>query len=112
MKAKKNASKLRKMFIEKRKAGQDFGRIYIANCVTLATRVRVDIMKSIIRKFNGKDDLEMYVSSYTSRPVLRIKNIKTQRISILTFTGAVLRFGNRLDLNNIILTCFVILSQK
>ena len=40
----------------------------------------------------------MYVSTYTSRPVLRIKNAKTQKSGILIFTDAVTRFGKRLDL--------------
>ena len=64
------------MFVEKRKGGHDFGRLYMANSVTLATRVRIDIMKGIVKQFSGKDDMEMYVSAYTSRPILRIKNIK------------------------------------
>ena len=95
------ASKMRKMFVDKRKAGTDFGRVYMANCVTLATRVRVDIMKAIVKQFNEKDGLEMYVSAYTSRPVLRVKNNATQRTSVLTFTDAIIRFGKRLDLDNI-----------
>ena len=96
------ASKIRKMFVEEmRKAGHDFGRVYMANCVTLATRVRVDILKSIVKQFTGKDDLEMYVAAYTSRPVLKIKNIKNQNVSVHTFTDALLRFGKKLDLNNI-----------
>ena len=95
------ASALRRKFVDMRKAGHDFGRVYMSNCVTLATRVRVDILKSIVKQFTGKDDLEMYVAAYTSRPVLKIKNIKTQNISVHTFTDALLRFGKKLDLNNI-----------
>ena len=95
------ASALRRKFVEMRKAGHDFGRVYMANCVTLATRVRVDILKSIVKQFTGKDDLEMYVAAYTSRPVLKIKNVKTQNISVHTFTDALLRYGKKLDLNNI-----------
>ncbi len=37
-------SKIRKQFAEKKKAGQDFGRVFIAKCVTLGTPVRVDIL--------------------------------------------------------------------
>ena len=95
------ASKMRKMFVDKRKAGTDFGRVYMANCVTLATRVRVDIMKAIVKQFSAKDGLGMYVSAYTSRPVLRVKNVETQRTSVLTFTDAIFRFGKRLDLDDI-----------
>ena len=85
------ASKVRKMFVEKRKAGQDFGRVYMANCVTLATRVRIDLMKAIAKQFGGKDDQEMYVSAFTSRPILRIKNVKSQKTGILTFTDPISR---------------------
>ena len=97
--SKEIASKLRKMFVEKRKAGQDFGRVYMANSVTLATRVRVDIMKAIAKEFGGKDDLEMYVSAYTSRPVLRINNTRTQKSGVLTFTDSIGRFGRKLNLD-------------
>ena len=42
-----------------------------------------------------------FKKSYTSRPVLKIKNTKTQRTSVHTFTDAILRFGKKMDLNNI-----------
>ena len=95
------ASMLRKKFVDMRKAGKDFGRVYMANCVTLATRVRVDILKAIVKQFTGKDDLEMYVAAYTSRPVLKIKNTKSQNTSVHTFTDAILRFGKKMDLNSL-----------
>ena len=95
------ATRVRKMFVEKRKGGHDFGRLYMANSVTLATRVRIDIMKGIVKQFSGKDDMEMYVSAYTSRPILRIKNIKTQWSGILTFADAIGRYGKKLSPNNL-----------
>ena len=49
---------MRKIFVEKRKAGHNFGRVYMANSVALATRVRLDIMKAIVKEFSGKDDLQ------------------------------------------------------
>ena len=61
--SKEIASSLRKKFVDMRKAGHDFGTVFMANCVTLATRVRVEIIKSIMKKFTGKDDLEMYVAA-------------------------------------------------
>jgi hypothetical protein len=39
--------KIRKQFDEKKKAGQDFGHIFISNSVTLATRIRVDILRAM-----------------------------------------------------------------
>ena len=95
------ATKVRKLFVEKRKGGHDFGRIYMANSVTLATRVRVDIMKSIAKQFGGRDDLEMFVSAFTSRPILRIRNVKSQKSGILTFTDSIGRFGKKLNLDNL-----------
>ena len=41
------ATKIRKHFINMRKVGHNFGRVYLVNSVTLATRVRIDIMKAI-----------------------------------------------------------------
>ena len=44
----------------------------------------------------------MYVSTYTSRPVLRINNTtRTQKISILTFTDSIGRFGRKLNLDSL-----------
>ena len=36
------ALRIRKLFAEKKKAGEDFGKMYITNSVTLATHVRID----------------------------------------------------------------------
>jgi hypothetical protein len=47
-----------------------------ANSVTLATRVRVNILKGIPKQFSSKDDGDMYVSAYSSRPALHIKSGK------------------------------------
>ena len=58
-------------------------------------------MKAIVKQFTGKDDLEMYVAAYTSRPVLKIKNTKSQNTSVHTFTDAILRFGKKMDLNSL-----------
>jgi hypothetical protein len=55
------------------KSGEDFGKIHIANSVSLATRIRVDILKAIARQFSDPVKETMYVSAYTSRPVLHIK---------------------------------------
>ena len=77
-------SEMRKMFVDMRKPGHDFGR----------ARVRVDIRKSMVKQ-------EMYVSAYTSRPVLKVKNTKTKKTSLHTFMNAILRFGKIMDLNYI-----------
>ncbi len=51
----------------------DFGKIFIANSVTLGTRVRIDIMKSIAEHCsNDKESLS--VSAFVSRPVLHVRS--------------------------------------
>ena len=47
------AKRLRKKFANQRKAGQDFGRVQLTNCVTLATRVRIDILKAMAKKYTS-----------------------------------------------------------
>jgi hypothetical protein len=48
------ALKIRKELSSMKKTEHDFGRIFIANSVTLATRVRVDILKAMAKK-HSKD---------------------------------------------------------
>ncbi len=66
------AMKIRKGYGEKKKAGQDFGRIFIANSVTLATRVRVNILKAMAKR-NTNEKEWFSVSAFVSRPVLIIR---------------------------------------
>ena len=76
------ALKVRRAFVQKRKEGVDFGRISMSNMVTLATRVRVDIMRAMERQFSTEDQ-KMYVRQFSSRPVITIKrktNGTTKRV--------------------------------
>ena len=66
------AKRLRKTFAQQKKTGKDFGRIYISNCVTLATRVRIEILKAMAKKFSS-DREDLYVMGYASRPVVHVK---------------------------------------
>ena len=50
----------------------DFRKIFMANQVTLATRVRVEILKAITRQL-ATDDMNTFVKQFTSRPVLIVK---------------------------------------
>jgi hypothetical protein len=98
------ASEIRKMYAEKRKAGKDFGRLFVANCVGLATRVRVDIMKAIAAKLTSTSQIA-YVTAFTSRPILHIKPQPTRsagssrpefvNATSFTFSDAVSKFGNK-----------------
>ncbi len=51
--------RLRESFAQKKKLRQDFGRVYISNCVTLVTRVRLEILEAMNQKFTsvGKTSL-------------------------------------------------------
>jgi hypothetical protein len=86
---------IRKSFAEKRKSDPKFfGRLYVANSVSLSTRVRVDIMKAIAKRLTNKVVLA-HVAAYSSRPILHIKDVgKPENTSrAYTFVDAVSQFG-------------------
>jgi hypothetical protein len=87
---------IRKKFAEKKRAGEDFGKVFIANSVSLGTRVRIDILKAIAKKYtNEKQDF--HVAAFSSRPVLPIKEKGTEkRPMVLTFIDAVTRYGREM----------------
>ena len=91
------AIKFRKTFVEKIKNNEDFGRIHVANSVSLATRIRIDILKGIAQKMKGVDGMDLWVQAYTSRPVLQIKKNDDQRPMSLTFADAIEKYGMRLN---------------
>ena len=96
MSSREIAVRLRKNFAQKKKTGHDFGRTYISNCVTLATRVRVEILKAMSKRF-ASDKEDLYVIGYASRPVLHIKpKDQTHRAMWLSFSDALLRYGSGL----------------
>lgn len=90
------AIEIRKIFAEKRKEedGKRFGRLYLANSVSLSTRVRVDIMKAIAKKISNKS-MASHVAAYSSRPVLHVREIGKPESSnrAYTFIDAVQRYG-------------------
>ena len=89
------AAGIRKAYAETRKAGKEFGRLFIANCVGLSTRVRVDIMKALAAKITNSDQVS-YVSAFTSRPILHVKpkNPDNGRPTSFTFSDAVAKYGS------------------
>ena len=91
------SKRARKTFVSKLKNGEDFGRIHLANSVCLATRVRVDILKAIAKQFSKPEGETMFVSAYTSRPVLHIKRGGEERQQVLTFADALERFGKKIN---------------
>ena len=90
------AKKIRKGFGEKKKSGQDFGRVFVANSVTLATRVRVDILKAISKR-NTNDKETFSVSAFVSRPVLHIRSKESGKsMGTFNFSDALARYGSNL----------------
>ena len=99
-----SASEVRKAFADKRKReGKDFtlGRVFMANCVGLATRVRVDVLKALALKLASPTQ-DAYVTPFTSRPMLHLKGKDGKSGSLnLTFVDAVARFGDGLTEDNL-----------
>jgi len=93
------ATGLRKAFAEKRKEGDGkiFGRLYVANSVSLSTRVRIDIMKAIAKKISN-GNIKAHVAAYSSRPILHVRSEgesggqNTSRA--FTFIDSVIRYGS------------------
>ncbi len=97
-----NAIALRKAFADKRKKkelGADLDSLFMTNCVNLATRIRVDIMKAIARRLTNGTDLA-YVAGFTSRPMMHIRaagapSANTRPLKSFTFIDSVSRFGKK-----------------
>jgi len=86
---------IRKSFAEKRKGDPNvFGRLYIANSVSLSTRVRVDIMKALAKKLTNKV-VSAHVAAYSSRPNLHVRDVgKPESTSrAYTFIDSMSQFG-------------------
>jgi len=89
------AMAIRKSFAEKRKGDPNiFGRLYIANSVSLSTRVRVDIMKALAKKLTNKV-VTAHVAAYSSRPILHVRDVgKPESTSrAYTFIDSMAQFG-------------------
>ena len=94
--SKDTALLIRKEFAKKKKGGVDFGRLGIFNSVTLATRVRIEIMWAMAKKPGNENEIRT-VLSYSSRPILQIKDKEgKKRPMSLGFADAISRFGKGL----------------
>ena len=99
----KFAVALRKAFAERRKKkdlGSELDSLFLTNCVNVATRVRVDIMKALARRLTNSTDLA-YVAGFTSRPMMHIRAAgapmaNTRPLRSYTFIDSVSRFGRQL----------------
>ena len=83
--------------MNRKKTGVDFGKLYVANCITLATRVRSDILKAIARVCTVQGKEELYAAVFCSRPVLHVKDKSGNRSPyVLTYADAVTKYGAKL----------------
>jgi len=92
------AVQLRKAYADKRKSGElkgDYERLFIANCVNLATRVRVDILKALAQKMTNDKEVA-YVVGFISRPMFHIKPRGSDQkpSKSYTFVDAMKQFGS------------------
>jgi hypothetical protein len=91
------ASNIRKAFADKRKEGdgKSLGRLYVANSVTLSTRVRIDVMKSIAKKISVGNE-SAYVAAFSSRPILHVKSLNPDDANIraFTFIDSIIKYGS------------------
>ena len=95
--SRETALDVRGKFVKLKKDLADLGSLHLANCVTLATRVRADILRAlaVILNNGGKD---YFVSSYNSRPVLHCNaGSRDNQARTLTFTDAVEKLGHLLS---------------
>ena len=75
------AGKLKRDFGNRRKGGIDTGNFFLSNSVTLGTRVRLEILRSIARECSNTDE-DFFAIGFTSRPVLQVKK-RTGAASLL-----------------------------
>jgi hypothetical protein len=96
MDSKELATKIRKEFSTKGKGGFNFGRVFVANSVTLATRVRVDILKAMAKHYTS--DSEIFpVSAFVSKPVHHVRSkADGLRLGTYNFPDALIRYGENL----------------
>ena len=102
IKEKEFAVKIRQEYGKQRKAGKLEGRVFVANCVTLGTRVRMEVLKAIGKKCSNPNE-DMFVHGFTSRPVLQVKKRNGDAQLALTYVDAVKRFGGRVKETDLVL---------
>ncbi len=99
---------LRKAYAEKKKnksLGKDLDSLFISNCVSLATRVRVDVLKAIARRLTNREDLA-YVAGFTSRPMMHIRKAgaptpTTKPLKSFSYIDSVTRFGHLVSMEDL-----------
>ena len=103
-----HAVAIRKAYADKRKnktLSRDLESLFISNSVSLATRVRVDIMKAIARKVSNAQDLA-YVAGFVSRPMMHIRKAgppspTMKPLKSFSFIDTISRFGHLVDVEDL-----------
>jgi hypothetical protein len=102
-----HALAIRKAFALKRKnksLSPELESLFVTNCVNLATRVRIDILKAIARRITNDKDIA-YVSGFISRPMMHIKKAgapaNIRPLKSFTFIDSVTRFHTLLTRDNL-----------
>jgi hypothetical protein len=103
-----HAIALRKAYADKRKnkqLGRELESLFISNSVSLATRVRVDVMKAIARKISNSQDLA-YVAGFTSRPMMHIRKAgapapNSRPLRSYSYIDTITRFGHRVTVEDL-----------
>ena len=88
------ALKIRKAYGQMRKEGKVEGRLFVANSVTQATRVRLEVLRAIAKVCSTNNE-DFFAQSFTSRPVLQIKRKDSGGQLTLSYVDAVSKFGGR-----------------
>jgi hypothetical protein len=88
------ALKIRKGYGQMRKEGKIEGRLFVANSVTQATRVRLEVLRAIAKVCSNSNE-DFFAQSFTSRPVLQIKRKDSGGQLTLSYVDAVARYGGR-----------------
>ena len=88
------ALKIRKAYGQMRKEGKVEGRLFVANSVTQATRVRLEVLRAIAKVCSTNNE-DFFAQSFTSRPVLQIKRKDSGGQLTLPYVDAVSKFGGR-----------------
>jgi len=87
------AFKFRKFLGSESRKDGPFKGLYVSNCVTHSTKVRIDILTSIAKKITSTTRVA-FCQSYISRPVLHVRNKDgSGQARVFTFVDAVREFG-------------------
>ena len=64
--------------------------------VTLATRVRADILRGVAEQWSASGKVKMFVSSFNSRPVLHVRDLPDGTTKAMTFSDVIDRYGRNI----------------